>query len=97
MTADPLDCHENLMYLVRSARITAHQFGRRIGLRRQEEEDLMGELMLRAVQKRHLFDPERATWKTWVSRVLPNAAKNFCEARIAARRDDRLTVMMPSA
>ncbi len=95
--SDPLDDPENIAAALKSSRIVAHQFSRKFGLRRGEEEDLRGELLLRVVQKRHLYDPAKATWPTWLDSLLGNAARNFGEARIALKRDSRRTVLMPSS
>lgn len=97
MNVDPLDDVENLMQLLKSARIVACQYGRRFALRREEEADLQGELLLRAVQKRHLFDPEKASWPHWLNILLGNCARNFGEARVAKKRDARREILLPSA
>ncbi|HNY86749.1 MAG TPA: sigma factor [Candidatus Hydrogenedentes bacterium] len=91
---DPLDDPKKMGYLLRSARIIAYQRGVRVGMPRAEQEDLAGDILLRVVEKRHLFNPAKGAWSTWVSRVANSTVMNALLARVAAKRDVRVVVSL---
>jgi len=94
---DPLDDPKKMGYLMRSARIIAYQRGCKVGMPRAEQEDLAGDILLRVVEKRHLFNPSKGAWSTWVSRVASSTVMNHMLARIAGKRDVRLTVSLEAS
>lgn len=76
-------------YAATVVRLTAHALVRRGGLPEQDREDVEQELMLDLLRRLPRFDPERATYRTFVARVVAHGAARLLAARRSENSNGR--------
>lgn len=76
-------CHPYLIQQVRYHARVLHQY---VCLRHVPCQDLEQELMLFFLSRQHTYNPDKASWKTFVSRVLDCAHKRLMRQTYAQKR-----------
>lgn len=80
----------DLDYASKVVKIKARQMIRRTGFNKSHREDLERELLLDLLQRLPHFDPERASRKTYIDRVVNHMVAKIIRARLREKRDFRL-------
>jgi RNA polymerase sigma factor (sigma-70 family) len=80
---------EDLDYAYIESRIQywANQLGRSFRLDEEDYMDIAQKLSIALLVKLPMYDPSRASRKTFISRIIENHASTLAKARVAAKRD----------
>jgi RNA polymerase sigma-70 factor (ECF subfamily) len=76
-------------YAKKLIQFKAKQLVERLAFRECDREDLEQEMTVDLLQRSPKFDPKKATWKTFVSRVVNRKVANIIRYRTAKMRDCR--------
>ena len=86
MEPHPVHAALTTEYVRTLLRIKARQLRRRPEFWRTPVQDIRQELVLRVVQRAHLFDPDRGSVNTFVATVVKSAAAMMCRDRKRRKR-----------